>query len=175
MNYEKLIEAKDNYIEMVTGAIIKKGGLYPHIVLFGDDPMGIEQVGIVHVAIDPKYFSSDEYKEHFVTKIFPEVAEDIKKDFKPYALGYIFEAWVREAKKEQLVDWKELPISKEVVFFNFKTVDDFSCNHIYEIKRTGKKVDENGELVDIIELVELDDYHQAAMEGRFSKLIDCFK
>ena len=172
---------KNGYLELITKILMESGGLNPSITLLGthrDDG----KIAIVHVPIPSKYMDNEESKDKFVDDLVPQIADKVKKDFDVNAVAWASEAWLREAdtknmsKEQVMTGWKKLPIKKEVLIISIESEEGVQTT-IKEILRKGKQVNENGELIDNIELCDMpafDGHNAAAAEGRFTGLYKKF-
>lgn len=164
LTLEKFTKLKDNYLEMVISGTKDAGGLPPHLTLFGHEKSDEEKQAIIHVPITDDLMTT-EGKTKLFDVVIPLLAEQVSEKFKIYALAWSSEAWVREANKDQkVINWKELPIKKEVIIINFESTVKNECV-IYEMKRDGHKVSETGDLIDNIELVEYPSRPEEGSQG----------
>lgn len=170
---EKVMET---YIDHIKKYVSQTGGLFPHVTVFANSIEKEEEketnLSIIHIPI-PDEFMSDSGKDTFVDEVMPEVYKEIKKKFVPFGIAWASEAWLREADPNFDVtkeNWKKLPIRKEVVFITIE--DENLCKtQVYELKRVGKQVSGDGDLVDKVELEILQDLvNPIKTEGRFSGL-----
>lgn len=176
MTTEKFTEIKNSYISHIKQYLCEMGNIFPHLSVFGKHLDNPDQDAIVHIPIPDEFMQSDERKEQFVVDVIPMIAEKIRERFIPYGVGWTSEAWVRTASKEKGVpeNWKDLPIEKEVLMVTL----EFAGNNeamIYEIKRNGHQVTEEGELVDKVELIEMHMGQPEGFSGRFTNLLQKFK
>lgn len=181
MTTEEYNSIKKGYLELVTKIMTESGSMMSSFTVLGiqkDDGKN----AIVHVPIEPKFLKTEEAKEDFMNEVVPEIAKEIRERFDIKAVAWASEAWLRTADaktttREQLrQDWKSLPIKKEVLIITIES-EDRNDIFISEIVRKGKQVNEDGELTDIIELVDLPEYNQEGMqagEGRFTDLYKKF-
>lgn len=161
---EKFTKLKENYLEMVISGTKDAGGLPPHITLFGHHNDDEETQAIIHVPITDDLMTS-EGKQKLFDIVIPMLAEKVVEKFKIYALAWSSEAWIREVDKNQKVEnWKEIPIKKEVIIINFESIIKNECA-IYEMKRDGHKVSENGDFIDNIELIEYPSKPEEGSQG----------
>lgn len=176
MTEEKYEEIKKAYLDNIKKYMVAVGGLFPHISIFGAHRDGTEKDAIIHVPIDDEFLKSEEMKDKFVDVVLPGIAETVNENFIPYGVGWASEAWVRSINKEKGLpdDWKKIPIKKEVLFITL----EFELKKeaiVYDIKRSGKQVNEEGELIDNIDLIEDKDMSGVeTMGGRFSDLLKLF-
>lgn len=182
MTEEQFNEVKETYIKSIKELMQEETGMEPHITVFAEkleeDEDGIVPA-ILHMAIPSDLMNSQEGKDKLIDIVIPQVAEKVKKQFKPYGVAWTSEAWVRKAHKDDvdndiLDNWKELPISKEILMINIESEFGNEMT-IYEIKRNGMEVTENG-LKDTVELI-LDEELTAEtgnMTGRFTGLYNKF-
>lgn len=177
MTTEEIKELKEAYIERIKTYITQQGGIFPHLTVFARPIDNPEEKSIIHIPIPDKFLSSEEHKDLFVYEVVPQIAKKLQERFVTSGVAWASEAWVRELSKEEEVpeNWKDLPIKREVLFINI----DFGNGEeslVYEIKRQGKQVNEEGELVDQVELVEEDTLKGSGQSsGRLSGLLSKFK
>lgn len=181
MTQEQFNVLKEDFITNIREYVIENGGIFPHISIFADikNPESEEEnkPALIHIPIPDELMMDDEGKDKFVNKVFPKIAEDVKKKFSPTALAWTAEAWVRTATKEKPFEanWKDLPIEKEVVIITIESNHDKECV-IYDIVRNGKQITPEGNMVDKIELIEAKNLaHPDGLGGRFSGLFDKLK
>jgi hypothetical protein len=176
MTKEKYEEIKKGYLENIKRYMLSVGGLFPHVTVFGAHKDDENKDAIIHIPIPDEFLKSEDTKDEFVNTVLPEVAKTVKTKFIPYGVGWASEAWVRTSSKDDKIpdNWKDLPIKKEVLFINLEFEDKTEAI-MYEIKRLGKQVNEDGDLVDHVDLIE--DKLMAGpenMSGRFTGLLDKF-
>lgn len=169
MTQEQFEELKTDYIENLEKYISETGELFPHISIFANKKED-SKLSIIHVPI-PDEMMSERGKDMFIDDIMPSIYKKVKEDFIPYGVGWASEAWLREADKDtDITNWKEIPIKKEVLFISIES-ESSSSTTVYEIKRNGKQVTQEGDIVDIVELKEISDLsNPGKTEGRFSGL-----
>lgn len=166
-----------DYIKLVTVMMVRNGGVSPHLTVLGIDKTEHKNA-VVYVPIESKHLASESSKDHFIDVVIPEIAKGVKEKVDVAAVIWAAEAWMRETKADSadaLENWKDLPIKKEVLIMTVDAEDE-NTTRIYEIKRHGKQVNEFGNLVDNIELVELSEAKEGitAAEGRFTGLYKKF-
>lgn len=179
MTPEKFEELKKDYIDHIKNVVNVTGGMFPHISVIADDKD--DQASLIHIPIPDQIMENDEDKDRFIDEILPEIAEKLHKDeFRPYAVTWAAECWMRtfskEQKKEVLYNgWKSLP-KKEIVFVSIETADNTEVI-TYDIIRKGMKVDKQGDMIEDVSLEEIkqDELPTSDMGGRFSKLFNKFK
>ena len=175
MTEQDYIEVKDLYIDHIKKYMTDAGGLFPHITILADHLNKEDDVkkAIIHIPIPGEYMNSEEGKDSFVEEIMPSIFKEVNKKFSPYGIAGASEAWVRIAGKDfnaEKGNWKALPIKKEVLFISIETEFKKEVN-VYNIKRTGHKVNSDGELIDNISLEEENDFgNPESVGGRFSGL-----
>lgn len=177
MTEEKYQELKEEYVGNIKQFMTDIGSIFPHITVFGNHKDEEENKdAIVHIQVPEEFMKSEQMKETFVQDVVPKIADKIREKFIPYGVAWTSEAWVRTAQKDQVVpdNWKELPIEKEVLLVSMEFIHKKETI-IYEIKRNGKQVNEEGELVDHIDLVEETMSGAEQMTGRFTGLLEKFK
>jgi len=177
MTEEKYQELKKEYVGNIKRVMTELGFIRPHLTVFGThvDEEKESKDALIHIEIRDEFMRSETMKEGFVQVIIPEIAKKIKDIVVPYGVAWTSEAWVRTATKEQGVpdDWKELPIEREILMISMEFTHKKEML-IYEIKRKGKQVNEDGDLVDHIDLIEEDFSSVEAMTGRFTNLLEKF-
>lgn len=183
MTPEKYEDIKKAYIEYITDLMTDMGSLYPHVTVFADQkkPKNEDEKkpAIIHIPIPEQLIDTDEGKETFVSEILPEVFKKLKEDFIPSGVAWASEAWMRIIEKhdEMPENYKDIPISKEVIILTIDTATDENEElFIYEVKRDGKQVNQFGDFVDKVELILQPELSKGydRMKGRFSKLFKKF-
>lgn len=179
MTPEKFTEVKEAYIEHLIDVISETGGLFPHITIFADviEPKEGEEdkPAIIHIPIPNKFMKNDDTKDEFIDEIIPDIFRDLKKDFKPHAVAWSSEAWLRQIEKgEKMPDnYKNLPVKKEVIIVTLGTENEEEII-LYEVKREGKQVNADGNLSDIVKLNKIEEDQPQSVGGRFSGLFKKF-
>ena len=172
MTEEKYQLVKDSYISHIKEYIKDAGGLFPHVTVLADEIENNDsKPAIIHIPIPDDLMRDEESKDIFVDDILPDIMENIKQKFKPHAIAWASEAWMRKADKDfdfEKQDYKKLP-KMEVIFVSIETKDKAET-YLYEMNKVGMKVNEDG-LCDDIQLTELEDLRDAnRTEGRFAGL-----
>lgn len=181
MTTEQFDVLKEEFISNIKEYVTDSGGIFPHVSIFADvkNPEEGEEgkPALIHIPIPDELMQDDDGKDTFVNEIFPKIAEEVKIKFKPIALAWTAEAWVRTISKTEKMpdDYRNLPVQKEVIIITIETSTDNQCV-IYDIIRNGKQITSDGEMVDKIELVEATDLkHPDGLGGRFSGLFSKLK
>lgn len=176
MTEELYNEVVDDYLQNIKRYIEEAGGLFPHITVFAytieKEKEEHNKPAIIHIPIPPDYMETDAEKDLLVDEVFPVVFKEIKKRFEPFGIAYASEAWVRMSDKSfdyKKQDYTELPVKKEVVFVTIETQDKTELK-MYNIKRVGTKVDNEGNIIDSITLEEQQLENSLEVSGRFSGL-----
>ena len=173
---------QEDYIEHVLEYVKESGSLIPHISIFADiikpkDEEESNKPALIHIPIDHQFMKDDESKDKFINGVLPSVFEDLKEKFSPKAIAWAAEAWMRVADKNfnpEKDDWKAISVKKEIIMITIESENKNDC-FMYEIKRLGKQVTSNGEMIDIIELDKLEDLtNPDKIGGRFSGLFKKF-
>jgi len=155
MKQDELKELKEAYIENTKKATVENGGMFSHIAIFGIK-IDTNQSGTLYVPVDDEFVSSKKGKELFEKVVLPEIANRIKKDYIVSSAVWTSEAWLRTSNTEEFKsvreNWQELPIKMETLIMSFRESDDNADIILYEINRTGKKVTDDGKMIDTIEL-----------------------
>lgn len=174
---------KEDYIEHIKEYVTENGSLFPHLTIFADvkepKPGEEDKPALIHVPIPNEFMENDEMKDRFVDEVVPDLFKNINKQFIPKGIGWAAEAWMRIADKNfdpANDNWKKIPIRKEVIMINIES-DEPTESIIYEIKRTGKQINADGDLVDIIELEEQfkEESFPTTAGGRFTGLFKKLK
>ena len=179
MTDKKFTEMKEIYVEHLIDIISETGELYPHITIFADvihpEEDDKDKPAIIHIPIPEGFMENDESKEDFVENVLPDVFKKLKKEFIPQGIAWSSEAWMRTVKKDADVpdNYKDLPIKKEIVIVMMSTKDKEEVL-MYEIKRKGKQVNSDGNLVDIVKLNKIKSEQPNSISGRFSGLFKKF-
>jgi len=174
MTEQQYDNLKENYLKHIKRYMKEAGGLFPHITILADHLNETEdpKSAVIHIPIPDEYMENDEAKDEFIEDILPDIMKTVKEKFKPHAIAWTSEAWMRVADKDFNFNehtYKLLP-KKEVLFVSIET-EDKQEHHIYEMKRTGMKVTDEGDLCDDIDLIQMEDsMSNAPLKGRFSGL-----
>lgn len=186
---ENIEVLKNDYIKFIKDTIQETGGLYPSFTVFSEIKGEYEEdkpkIGLIHIPIPGKFIEDVDSKDELVNEVLPEISKTVKENFIPYALAWASEVWVRriskdDAKKfgnklDQLIESAE---KVEAVFINIESEFDNNV-YVYEIKREGKQINSDGDLVDQISLIEASDLTESvtegSMSGRFANLFHLFK
>lgn len=181
MTEEKFIELKNSHIDDIKKFVQKYGGFSPMITIFADqlEPQEGEEdkPAVIHIPIPPDYMANNEGKEEFLTNVLPEIFKTIKEKFVPECVIWTAEAWIRKAKRkvDNVEDINDIPISGEALIISTERKDSTKEFNVYNIKRVGQQVNDDGELVDQIELEEDQiDPGDESVQGRFSNLFKKF-
>jgi hypothetical protein len=171
-HYETL---KKEYIGHIADYVKEAGGLFPHISIFAEPKDKKDtKPALIHVPIPDDYMQNEEGKDEFLDEVLPGIAKKVNQMFDVYAIAWSSEAWMRVADKESDVqDYKSLA-KKEVIFISIESIDKSECV-MYNIKRFGKQINSDGDLVDTIKLTKSRMSGQQNIGGRFSGLLKHFK
>lgn len=182
MTEEKYNEIRKDFVSHVTDFITEMGGLNPHITVFAEllNPSEEDKnkPAIIHIELPEEIIQSDKKKTIFIEEMIPKISKKLNQEFKPYAVGWASEAWLRipgddfDADKD---DYKKLPIKKEVVILTIDNGDKEEAI-IYELLREGTQVNQFGDLTPIVKLKEIPHMQQpTSIGGTFSGLFKKFK
>lgn len=176
MTQEKYERIKSNYVGHIKHFMVDEGNIFPHLTVFGSPIDKEDEDAIIHIPVPDEFMKSEELKEEFVNTVVPKIAEKIREKFIPYGVAWTSEAWVRTATKDQGVpdNWKDMPIEREVLMINIE-FENKQEMMIYDIKRTGKQVNDEGKLTDHIDLIENDMTQAEGWSGRFTGLLNKFR
>jgi hypothetical protein len=176
VEFKATIEA---YINRTLKFVEEYGGVHPHITIFADikDPQNEDEQkqAVLHLDMPDELLESEEGKETFMTKVFPQLAKKVKEKFNVYGITWMSEGWMRTINKnEEMPDnYKDLPIKKEVIIVSIETIEN-NEGRMFELKRDGKQVTPSGEFVDKIELIPIGNEDGDSMKnvgGRFSGML----
>jgi hypothetical protein len=174
MTNEIFEELKEAYVEHLKEMMLEEGTIYPVITIFADHIEDTEGRGaIVHLPIPAEYMQTSKKKDEFIEEMLPQIAEQMREKFIPYAVAWSAEAWMRivDKKKDELF---EPSINKEEgIIINIET-DDKTETLIYKIIRN-MNVEEKEGLKETITLEKMDDIPTGTGEGRFTGLLKKFK
>ena len=175
MTEERYLSIKEGYVRNITRFLREQGDIFPHITVFGLHKQDPEKNAIIHIPIDDEFMQSEERKDTFIDEVVPQLARKIKEEFIPEGVAWTSEAWVREAPKEEGFpdNWQDLPIKKEVLFINME-FENKKEMIVYEIKRLGKQINEDGDMVDNVDIIEQDFSKGEAGGGRLTGLYEKF-
>lgn len=185
MNKEELtheIESfKKDHIQFISDTLIKNGALDPMVTILAYIESE-KRYGIIVVSIPPEFVETNMGSEIF-SKLAPQLLDLVaKKGCLPVCFSWSSEAWVRIAeikgrtKEEVLADYESLPKSEALLIY-FESENDSSLN-CQKVLRTGKTVDPDGELIDIIELIpdeSINNMGKNTLEGRFTNIFKKYK
>ena len=178
MTDEQFIEMKDDYVDNMKSILLRAGNIQPTITILGDHRKD-NKPAVIHIPLPEKIANSDQGKQLFVDEMIPELSKKMKERFDIKAVAFASEAWMRTAEKDEfdpeVDDYKKLPIKKEILIITIDDGKETFCN-IFEIKRDGKSVTPEGDLIDIIELDKLPELETSygGSEGRFGRLYNKF-
>lgn len=130
------------------------------------------------IPVPNQFLQSAETKDYLADKLFPSIFKSMEHgDFKEIVMfSWSTEIWIRQATKPQVPEnWKDLP-KVEGVMIHLETKDN--CEVIVKlVEREGNVVNEDGELIDKITLVDHPgfsgtmDGNTGSVEGRFSRVL----
>lgn len=171
-------ETKAEYIRHVKEMFMESGGLMPTVTILADslEEELKDKPSIIHIPVPERFMNDDDGKDEFIDRVIPEISQDLNKRFKPVAVGWASEAWLRVGDVDtDISKYKDLPIKKEVLIITIEAEGEHTEVYLFDIKRGGKEVNKDGELVDIISL-EPDTEMKTSSEmlGRFSGLLEKF-
>jgi len=175
MTEEKYLEIKEGYVNNIKRYLLQMGNIFPHITVFGTELENPEKSAIIHIPIEGKFLKSEETKDLFVDEIVPEIAKKLKERFVTEGVAWTSEAWIREFPTDKGLpdNWKSAPIKEEVLMINLQFPNKTELM-VYEIKRLGKQVNDDGDLTDHIELIERDISNAEHGKGRLTNLLEKF-
>lgn len=175
MTKEKFNEIKNSHLQAMRDILQITGQVVPQVNVFGTYEGFPDETANIVFGVHPKFLSSEEAKQAFIDKVLPQIGKMMKEEqnFIIEAVAWSSEAWQRSFPADQGIpkDWKNTPIEKEVLMINLQTKDEKEI-YIYEIKRTGKQVNGEGDLVDLIELTTQREGAAPENRGKFSNLFE---
>lgn len=117
---------------------------------------------------------NDRSKDKFVDVVIPEVGAKLKEMFNPKAVLWASEAWMREGGKDfnpEVTNYKDLPVKYEVLIITVDKGEGTTQTLIYKMLRQGMKVNEDGDMIDQVELEPYKDSEDLTSGGgRFTGL-----
>lgn len=179
---EEIKKFKASEVKNIKEVMIKQGGLNPVINLFTYNEQ-INEFGLVMLMIPEEVMRTEESKEVFA-QMLPTVMEKVtEKGLTPLCFSWSSEAWIRKMPKDQMSEdevpdnWRDLPKEEALItYFESEYESDLSC---MLINRTGKAIDEEGNIIDTIELTEDPTISMnggdISVGGRFTNLFKQFK
>lgn len=174
MTEQEYNELKEAYMKHIKTYMAEVGELFPNVTVLGDhlDKTEDPNNAIIHIPIPDEYMENDNTKDEFVDVVLPEVMKTVKEKFKIHAIAWASEAWMRKTDKDfdpTKDDYKQLP-KTEVLFVAIESKNKTE-SYIYQIDRTGMKVNDDGDLCDNINLIEITEFgNPENTEGRFAGL-----
>lgn len=186
---ELINKLKEDYVNFVKETIQETGELYPSFTIFCqlkeeiDEETGDKVLGMVHIPVPSKFMENASSKEELVSEVLPKIFKEIKKQFVPHAIAWSSEVWVKKVSKEEAKTEEEAFLiaekkvnREEAVFINVQSADDNEVL-VYTIERIGKQINNDGDLVDKIELIPSNNLDNGLVSnkdigGRFSNLFN---
>lgn len=152
---KEIQEFKDAQLQLITKVITEKGQLPAIGAALLHDKIS-DKLEIGFIPVPGQFLETPDAKNYLANNMFPSVFKSMEHGgFKEIVMfSFSTEIWVRESKKPEVPEnWKELP-KKEGVMLHVETKDN--CEIIVKIiEREGNVVNEDGELIDKITLVDL--------------------
>ena len=174
MTEEQFEDMKEMYLNNIKRFINETGGLFPHVTIFATKVETPDEISIIHVPIPEELMKNDRAKDKFVDVVIPELGSKLKDMFTPKAVLWASEAWMRDADKDfdpAVTDYKKLPIKCEVLIITIDKGEGTTTTLIYKMNRTGMKVNEEGNMIDQVELEVYKENEQLTSgDGRFTGL-----
>ena len=166
----------DQYLESLHKFFLDRGEYMAQITIFATSKDG--QLIIMPMILPPQVMQDDQAKDRFIQHELPKIARATVKHLKVEAVLFGTEAWIREAANEEVEkigreNYRQLPITGEVVIIYVQHEEDEKC-HVYDIHRVGKKVNEDGDLFDEVTLTVNDKLTGNMQGGRFAGLYKIF-
>jgi hypothetical protein len=186
---ELIDKLKNDYVNFVKDTIQEMGELYPSFTIFCelkeklDEETDEKALGMVHIPIPSSFMEDGDSKDELIAEVLPKIFKEIKKKFIPYALAWSSEVWVKKVSKDEAKTQEEAfkiaqeKVNKEeAVFINIQSTYDNEVL-VYHIERNGKQINNEGDLVDKIDLIPSTDFGEGlasnkAVGGRFSGLFN---
>jgi hypothetical protein len=168
---EHFNDMKEYYLNYTKESLIKDGYIVPSFAIFAYKTSD-NFPAMIQMPIPGSFLESDESKENFINNVFPLMAEQVRKEFKPFAILWSSEAYFRETSADfdlEKNDFRDIPIKKEILIITIDTAENNEVK-LYDIKRNGMTVNNEG-LVDSIEIsVMEEEVNSSDFSGRFSNL-----
>lgn len=152
MNKEELEKMRDEFVSSITRMVQGEGFLAPVVALFALNDEGKKTLMII--PLDGDYLT--EKKNIFLKRVVPALRERLDdEEFKVFAVCIASEAWARVAP----VDFKfsedaVRELDKEEIVIVTYMDDDSNSSVIFDMKRDGKAVNQEGEIIDYVTLTE---------------------
>ena len=162
-----------DYIKSIKEYVKENGGIFPHINVFAKN-IAEDKKGCIVIPLPGNIFESEENKDEFIDSMIPQIAKKIKEDFLIYGVAWTYEAWIRKENADEKMpdNWKKLPITGEVLLLSMQFHNRKEL-YTFNIIRNGKQVNEEGELIDSVELEE-SDVQGSDFKGKLSTLYEKF-
>lgn len=187
MNKENIEEFKNSHAKVVSTIMHETGEFLPMIGVLVEVEEN-KELKIVLCPIPPELTHSEKAKDLIKPYAHSFLERLVKEGNKPMCFFISFEAWLRRKeydknldldlqREEALKNWKELP-KVEVITSFFETAESSETEFVINyVKRTGKAINSEGELMDVIELEkdeEMSGKEPNKVEGRFANILGEF-
>lgn len=162
---EQQQEVMDIHLDIVKEYINSEGEIFPHVTVFGKK-VDVEEdnLSIINIPFTKNVMELGE--ENFVNDILPKIGKKIKQDFDIYGVSFTSMANMVVISKDDVTEIEDAKkIDVVVISFEFDDVEN-PILRIFEMKETGSKVNEDGEMVKQIELT----YNKEVSEGASEKM-----
>jgi hypothetical protein len=152
MNKEKLEKMRNEFVSSITRMVKGEGFLAPVIALFALNSEDKDTLMII--PLDGDYLTDK--KEVFLNNVVPALREKLDdQDFKVHAVCMASEAWARVAPKDfQFSEDAVKELDKEEIVIVTYMDDDSNSTVMFDMKRDGKAVNQEGEIIDYVTLTE---------------------
>ena len=182
MKKSKIALLNEEFRELVQKMLLEDGEVTPTLAIIAEKIGETEEKKKDHLMICPmpsEALATSHTKTVLVEKIFPDMGLKLKKDGLNI-IGIIFayigmvktvpEDMLKEKDAEEITseDVKDLE-STEFLFFNYQSATENTFK-AFKVKREGKAVNQEGDLVDIVKLIRSTKFSapDAAVGGLFS-------
>lgn len=176
MTEESYEQLKNEYIEIVKAVVSEVGHLPPHIFVVGiSKEQGLRS--LISIPIEAQYMKSENSKQFYIDNVLPLTMKKIKQLFDVHAIGWAAEAWMYILNEDTVTKSSVKSDKKEVIIISIDS-SERNDSIVMQILRKGKQVTADGDLIDIIELVdvlEVSNEDGKNVGGLFSKLYKRFK
>lgn len=165
---EQQQELIDIQLDIIKNFIANEGDIFPHVTVFGKRIDSEEEaVSVIKIPFTKEVFKMGE--ERFIQEVLPKIGKKIKQDFDIYGVSFssMAKMSIMKVNKDTLEEEGKTETEVVVISFEFDDVE-LPTLRVFEVKKTGQKVTEDGEIVDDIELTynkEISEHASESMEG----------
>jgi hypothetical protein len=162
---------KEEHMANLKKLMYHKGELIPMVCVLIHDTM-VDKVAVVVAPVVGDF--SETAKDTVVEKVIPQIFKRLKEEEKiPLCFSFSSEAWLRKMEGDVLPkNWKSLDKTEIMITtFETKTGSEIVCKTMHRI---GQAINEEGELIERIELQDMDTKQAEVTGGRFVNIFKKF-